>query len=360
MENQPTIWQRLGGHLVLLLLAFLILLGRRSIAASAMLMSDPVEPAANLEAPIASPPTPTPSITNLQALITPTVAFDPDSVPVLQDSSLIPAANPYTYQGVRPEIHYQTYIVERGDTPNAIAEKFGIRPETLLGGNPLLSQESNALMTGTELIILPVDGVLHDVREGDTLESVAAEYGVPVDDIVAYAPNNLEFPYRLYPNTQILVPGAVRQVFVWTAPPVPSRPSSPSNPGGAACTTYGTGGFIWPVSARRITQYYWYGHAGIDIALGEGSSVVASDSGVVSYAAWNHSGYGNLVVINHCNGYETYYAHLSSIGVYAGQAVSQGQYIAASGNTGRSSGPHLHFEIRLYNGQLDPLGGYLP
>ena len=141
---------------------------------------------------------------------------------------------------------------------------------------------------------------------------------------------------------------------------VPSRPSSPGNAGGSACTTYGTGGFVWPVSARRITQYFWYGHQGIDIALGEGSSVVAADSGIVSYATWNFSGYGNLVVINHCNGYETYYAHLSSIGVYAGQAVSQGQYIAGSGNTGRSSGPHLHFEIRLYNGQLDPLSGYLP
>jgi murein DD-endopeptidase MepM/ murein hydrolase activator NlpD len=358
MKNQPTIWQRLGGHLVLLLLALLIFLGR-SIIASANLITGPAEPSANLQSPISLILTPTPLISNLQSPITPTIAFDPDSVPVLQDSSLVPAANPYTYQGQRPDIQYQTYVVERGDTPNAIAEKFGIQPETLLGGNPLLSQESNALMTGTELIILPVDGVLHDVREGDTLEGVAEEYSIPVADIVAYAPNNLEFPYRLYPNTQILVPGAVRQVFVWTAPPVPSRPSAPGNAGGAACTTFGTGGFIWPVSARRITQYFWYGHPGIDIALGEGSSVVAADSGIVSYATWNFSGYGNLVVINHCNGYETYYAHLSSIGVYAGQAVSQGQYIAASGNTGRSSGPHLHFEIRLYNGQLDPFG-YLP
>jgi murein DD-endopeptidase MepM/ murein hydrolase activator NlpD len=221
-----------------------------------------------------------------------------------------------------------------------------------LGGNPSLSEEASLLQVGAQVIILPVDGVLHDVREGDTLETVAENYGIPVEDIIAYQPNRLEFPFRLYPGSQILVPGAVVEVFVWTAPQLPSRPSGGPS---AACAAYGTGTFIWPVGGQRITQYYWYGHAAVDVALAEGTSVVAADSGTVTYAGWNPTGYGNLIVINHCNGYESYYAHLSGIGVYAGQAVAQGQYIGASGNTGRSSGPHLHIEIRLNNFQLNPL-----
>ena len=87
----------------------------------------------------------------------------------------------------------------------------------------------------------------------------------------------------------------------------------------------------------------------------EGNSVSAADTGTVTWAGWNVYGYGNLVVINHGNGYETYYGHLSNIGVVPGQVVNQGQYIAASGNTGRSSGPHLHFEIRYFNSMLQPL-----
>jgi LysM repeat protein len=156
------------------------------------------------------------------AVPTDTVDFTVGDVPVISDSSLVPAPNPFTYQGQQPQHEYVTYVVERGDTPGTIAEKFGIETETLLGGNPRLSQESSLLQTGVELIILPIDGVLHDVAPGDTLESISEEYGIPVEDIIAYAPNNLEFPFRLYPETQIMVPGAVREVFVWTPPDLSS------------------------------------------------------------------------------------------------------------------------------------------
>ena len=87
--------------------------------------------------------------------------------------------------------------------------QFGIESETILGANPRLSEEANALQPGVELIILPIDGVLHDVSEGESLESISFLYGIPEEDIIAYPPNNLEFPYRLYPGTQIVVPGAV-------------------------------------------------------------------------------------------------------------------------------------------------------
>ncbi len=282
--------------------------------------------------------------------------FTMSDVPILTNNSISPALDPLTFQGQEPEHEIITYTVQRNDTPISIAEKFDIQPETILGGNPLLSEESSALQTGTVLIILPLDGVLHDVRDGDSLESVAQLYGVSEDDIVGYEPNNLEFPYRLYPGTQILVPGAVREIFVWTAPSLPSRPQTSDSVGsGVVPVVQGTGFFIWPVGNRRITQYYWYGHQAIDIASPEGSTVVASDTGTITWAGWNVYGYGNLVVVNHGNGYETYYGHLSSINVLPGQVVQQGSVLGASGNTGRSSGPHLHFEIRYFNSLLEPL-----
>ena len=292
------------------------------------------------------------------AVSTPTTSPNADSqlqfndIPVITDEGLAPAPNPSTFSGKLPQHEFETYVVKRGDTPNIIADKFGINAETLLGGNPQLSQESSLLQVDVELIILPINGVLHDVQPGDTLESVSQLYGILEDDIVAYVPNNLEFPYRLEPETQILVPGAVRELFVWT-PPDLSSVSSGSSFGGNPVVV-GTGSFIYPVGSRNYTQFYWYGHRGLDIGLPEGNAVFASDTGTVTYAGWNTWGYGNLIVVNHGNGYETLYAHLSGINVVPGQIVYQGNAIGASGNTGNSSGPHIHFEIRINGNQDDP------
>jgi len=274
-------------------------------------------------------------------------------LPIVLDASLSPDPNPYTFKPSSPTHDFQIYRVKRGDTPGAIADQFGIKPETLLGGNPFLSQVSNALQTDTELIILPVDGLIHDVKPGETLEGVAARYGVPVDDIIAYSPNNLEFPYRLQPDTQIVVPGAVREVFVWK-PPTIADVNSSFEGRGVQPIIVGTGTFIWPITSRNFTQYFWYGHPGIDVAAAEGSPVIASDTGTVTFAGWNIYGYGNLVVVNHGNGYETFYAHMSSINVVPGQIVYQGNRVGAVGNTGNSSGPHLHLEVRLYANRDDP------
>lgn len=282
---------------------------------------------------------------------------DLSNVPILVSNSLSPALNPFTYEGKKPHHEIITYTVQANDTPIGIAQQFGIEPETLLGGNAFLSEEASALQAGSTLVILPVDGVMHDVGEGDSLERVAQLYGVTEDDIIAYEPNNLEFPYRLYPGTQVMVPGGVRDVWFWTAPQLPtSRPSTSDSTGtGIAPQIQGTGTFVWPVGYRRITQHYWYGHPAIDVGLPEGTPVLAADTGTVTWAGWNVYGYGNLIVINHGNGYETYYGHLSGINVSPGQVVYQGNQIGSSGNTGRSSGPHLHFEIRYFNSMLEPI-----
>ena len=285
------------------------------------------------------------------------------SLPVLADSSLVPQLDPKTFVGKQPTHQFETYVVEQGDAPASIAERFGINTETILGGNPQLTNEASALQTGTELVILPIDGVLHNVQRGDTLESLSQQYGVPVEDIIAYESNNLEFPYRLYEETQIMIPGAIPDVgFVWNPPSLASisgNNSADIGGGNARFAVQGTGFHQWPIAARRISQGYWYGHQAIDVSASEGTAVVASDRGTVTWASWNVYCYGNLVVINHGNGYETFYAHLSSIGVTPGQIVEKGQYIGASGNTGCSSGPHLHYEIRFNTGRDNPLS-YLP
>lgn len=275
-------------------------------------------------------------------------------IPVIPNDSLMPNPNPFTFENTDPTHNFNTYVVKRGDTPNGIAERFGIKPESILGGNPQLSEESSLLQIGTELVILPIDGVLHTVQPGETLDDLEILYGISQEVIVAYEPNGLDFPYRLVPETKILIPGAVRELFVWTPPDLSSVGGTSSEGSGVRPIIVGTGTFVYPVNGRNFTQFFWYGHPGLDIALGEGSAVYASDTGTVTYAGWNNFGYGNLIVVNHGNGFETFYGHLSGINVVPGQIVYQGNVIGASGNTGNSSGPHIHFEIRINNNRDNP------
>lgn len=339
--------RRLGGHFVLIAVILIFFAGwRAGLVGGASNETDGVG-----EASVVS------KTAEFEGVSTPTVNhtdYTQGDLPVVSDNSLAPAPNPYTYQGQAPQHTFQTYVVKRGDTPGVIADNFGIKTETLLGGNPTLSEESSLLQTDVELIILPIDGVLHDVEPGDTLESISEEYGVPVEEIIAYADNNLEFPYRLYPETQIMVPGAVREIFVWSPPDLSSVSGGSYEGAGIKPVIVGTGTFIYPVGSRNFTQFFWYGHRAIDIGLPVGSAVFAADTGTVTYAGWNVWGYGNLIVINHGNGYETFYAHLSGINVVPGQIVYQGNIIGATGNTGNSSGPHIHFEIRINGNQDNP------
>ena len=340
MQEENKVRPSVAGYLVLILIAAVIALGWRfGLSGSIARANEQADPAATVSSGVAG------------AGAAANETIPQQDVPVIVDEAISPDAVPLTFVGKKPEHDLQIYRVERGDTPNGIADKFGIQASTLLGGNPQLRQESNLLQTGVDLIILPIDGVLHDVQPGDSLESISETYGIAVETIVGYAPNNLEFPFRLYPETQIMVPGAVRDVFVWTPPTIESVRSSF---GGVAPIIVGTGTFIYPVGSRNFTQYFWYGHPGIDIALAEGTAVAASDTGTVTFAGWNIYGYGNLIVVNHGNGYETLYAHLSGINVVPGQIVYQGNVIGSTGNSGNSSGPHIHFEVRINGAQDNP------
>lgn len=276
------------------------------------------------------------------------------------DHHIAQLANPHTISSIRPTVNLTQYIVQSGDTPSTIAEKFSLRPETILWGNPGLSNDASVLQVGQVLNILPVDGVLHHVSEGETLEGIQQMHDVSLEGIVAFIDNhfNPSGPYRVAAGESLIIPNA-KGGAEWQAPgPRVIAGQGRYSPGfykGPLSNT-GTSHFIWPTPRQTLSQKYWAGHLAIDIPLPIGTPIVAADSGTVIYSGWDNSGYGYLVIIDHSNGYWTYYAHNSELLVQNGDGVTQGQAIALSGNTGNSTGPHLDFRIRL-NGSafLDPL-----
>ena len=241
----------------------------------------------------------------------------------------------------------QIYKVVPADNLQKIAARYDLRPETILWANPTLESNPDLLWPGQNLIIPPVDGVMHVVRAGDTLSTLAVKYKVSVDEIVAFPLNNLasaEAPINS--GKQLIIPNGTkpyvaRQVAMYRGP-VP------------ASAVRGSGHFDWPVSGH-ITQQFWHGHRAIDVGARAGAPIVAADSGYVIKAShgWN-SGYGSLVMVDHGNGDVTLYAHMNTIYVRQGENVAKGEQLGTVGNTGRSTGPHLHFEIRQQGTARNP------
>lgn len=250
-----------------------------------------------------------------------------------------------------------TYTVAPGDNVERIAQRFGLQPTTIIWSNPELEETPDLLRIGQVLTILPVDGLLYEVKPNDTLSSIAERFKVKPEAIVEFPLNNLAPGDNLVPGQKIIVPGGVKPIQRRVITPQPQR-----TPGrryvGPAPSFAATGAFGWP-TVGAITQQYWWGHRGLDIANAIGTPIAASDGGYVTYAGWNNQGYGNLVIIDHGNGFSTFYAHLSSWFVAPGQSVARGQVIGAMGSTGRSTGPHLHFEIRYNGTPMNPIL-YLP
>jgi len=272
------------------------------------------------------------------------------------NESLQRAAVPFTTVHVEPTpqtAEIKSYTVQAGDTVLGIAEKFGLKPETIQWANPGLEVNVDLIRPGDSLAILPTDGALHIVTSGDTLGSIASEFKVTVDDIVGYPGNNLaDASAPLSIAMKLVIPGGVKaysnqQAVTYTTGATPAN------------ARIGGGNFMWPTSGS-INQRFWSGHTGVDIGAWIGSGVKAADGGYVAVAqgGWN-GGYGNYVVIDHGNGFVTLYGHLSSIYVKPGESVSAGEQIGAVGSTGNSTGPHLHFEIHYQGVPRDPLA-YLP
>lgn len=263
----------------------------------------------------------------------------------------------------RPRTQIIKYVVQSGDTIIGIAEKFGLKPQTILWGNYyILKDDVHKLRPDQELNILPVDGTYYEWQPGDSLVAVAKYFGVTPEDIVNYPANNLNPDAfanfsnpDIKPGTWLIVPGGRREFFSWSAPIGITRtnPATARQMGPGACGTIrdgavGFGSFIWPSNKHYLSGFDYSpetNHRGIDIAGNLGEALYAVDAGVVVYSGWNDWGYGYMIVIDHGTGWQSLYAHASAINVACGQSVGQGDVIGAIGSTGNSSGPHLHFEL---------------
>jgi len=257
------------------------------------------------------------------------------------------------------------YTVEKGDAIFGIANKYKLKPETILWANyAILNDNPHEISIGQVLTIPPTDGIYYKWEEGDTVASVAKKYGVKPEDILNYPGNKLDLADpdpMIEKGTYIMVPGGYREFKQWLVPTIwksgAGANKSIAGPGGCAVGdggAVGTGSFVWPSGNNFLSgNDYWSGHLGIDIAA-TFAPVYAADSGVAVYAGAIGGGYGNMIMIDHGNGYHTLYAHLDAVYVSCGASVTKGQMIALSGNSGNSTGPHLHFEVRYQGGFINP------
>jgi murein DD-endopeptidase MepM/ murein hydrolase activator NlpD len=308
-------------------------------------------------------PTPTP-VVSMEEVVPVALDVDFEGIPRM--------AQPFTTIPSRPRQELSTYTVQEGDTIFGISEKFGLDPETILWGNyNILQDNPHALQPGQELNILPVNGTIYEWQDGDGLNGVASFFGVTPDDILNYPGNNLDVATigdyarpNIEPGTMLVVPGGRREFVSWSAPLGITRedPALARVLGPGACDpisggAVGYGAFVWPTNKHFLSGFDYSpksNHWGIDIAGSEGEGVYATDAGVVVYSGWNNYGYGNMVMVDHGNGFQSLYAHLSATYRFCGQSVGQGEGIGAIGSTGRSSGAHLHFEIMTATFKINP------
>ena len=231
------------------------------------------------------------------------------------------------------------YEVKKGDTIQDVAKLFDVSVNTIMWANNL---KSKTLTKGDTLIILPITGIKYTVKKGDTLATIAKKYKADGQDIASY--NGLALDSSLTAGDTIIVPDGEIDVVQ------PAKPkSSTKKPRILNSYTYSapTGFLIRPISGGRKSQGL-HGHNGIDLASSIGTPVMASAEGrvIVAKKGGYNGGYGSMIIIIHDKGVQTVYAHLNDIYISQGQTVTQGQVIGELGNTGKSTGPHLHFEVR--------------
>ena len=243
----------------------------------------------------------------------------------------------------KPRFEIIDYEVVKGDTLGSIADKFGISIDTIKWANSLKTEK---LIPGQSLRIPPVTGIVHRVGAGDTIYSLAKKYKSDAQKILNFPANDFADldTFALNVGQILFVPDGVEP----SAAPIFRTAPVPQFIAGAG------GKFMWPTQGI-ITQYPVSYHMAVDIANPSLPPVAAGEAGTVSFAGCLRYGYGCHVIINHSDGFQTLYAHLSSYNVSAGDAVGRGQVIGRVGSTGRSTGPHLHFEVRKNGVPLNPL-----
>lgn len=239
--------------------------------------------------------------------------------------------------GAAERVVYHT--VQAGETLTAIAERYGTTVQNLVAINEL---ENPDRIHAGQVLVVAINPVVHVVKPGENLWLIAKQYGVTVSAILLF--NDLPDPDRLLPGQQLTIPPAGGREAVAVA---------------ALQTRQSQRTLLWPLQGGGIISSH-FGlrgdnvHKGLDIAAPTGTPILAAADGRVTYADWAGT-YGMLVEIDHGGGIVTRYAHASAIRVEAGQRVTAGQHIADVGSTGRSTGPHLHFEVEVNGEVVDPL-----
>lgn len=232
------------------------------------------------------------------------------------------------------------YTVKEGDTLTSIASRYGVSMMTVWWANKLTSKD--ALKAGRDIIIPPVNGLVVTVAAGDTLESLATANKITVDQIVAT--NELE-DTNLIVGQVLVLPGAKGAPMPTATPEPTAKPRTSSGGGGSGGFVPVAGPWAWPVPGGYISQYFHYGHYGVDIAHDYGSAIVSPRDGTVVFAGWKSNGGGYQVWINHGNGIYSAHHHMSAVLVSTGDFVAKGQRIGRVGQSGWASGPHDHFEV---------------
>ena len=316
--------------------------------------------------------------TEKESLISGEPTLDPDLLPEFdspqQAAGVQRSLDMHTVIPDRPRMDIIKYLVQRGDTLFGIAERFGIEPETVLWANwDTLEQDPHTLQPSQELYIPPVNGVLYEWETGKSLTEVADSFHASTQEIIEWPGNDIPIGTDfsnpdIEPGQLVLIPDGRRDPPSWQMVSITrSNPAAASILGPGYCGSVysgliGDGFFDWPTSSTWQSGYgYTPGlHEAIDLGGSVGNAIYAADDGVVVYSGWNNYGYGYVIVIDHGTGWQTLYAHLSSINYGCGDSVAQGTVIGAMGSTGNSTGTHLHFEMRsdIY-GRVNPYN-FLP
>lgn len=270
-----------------------------------------------------------------------------------------------------------TYRVQVGDNLSSIAKEYNIKADSIVYSNQAtLADNPMNLTPGMVLTIPPVDGLVYTWQQDDTLDKVADEFKSDLngdkvvdekdaallkDAILAFPGNGLDLTDPVIkPGQQIVIPGGQRELIAWLDfVPTYSRGSGTATSelgGGCTGAPMGSPPYLWPTAGAHTISGNDFSpsHLGIDITAYAGTPVLASGAGVVVFAGWSQYGYGNVIQLDHGDGWATVYAHLSQINVQQCQYVGAGTVIGLSGSTGNSTGPHLHFEVRRNGTALSP------